>query len=160
MKNYRPPRDDRHRSSRSSAASRQRLPLGPLRPHHRRGRDRQRTDRARRNGRRRRIGRGRHPRVEGVSRRPRSRAARGDAVSARESDRVALQQPHADGRRHRVRLPRSARAVVGRARVRHSRRPRPRPRDVRVVSVLSIRRTERRGHDPHGRSARRSRARR
>ena len=36
--------------------------------------------------------------LEVVSRRSRSRAARGDAVPARESDRVALQQPHADGR--------------------------------------------------------------
>ena len=45
-------------------APRQWLPLGPLRAHHRRSRDRQRPDRPGRNGRRRRIGRSRVPRHE------------------------------------------------------------------------------------------------
>ena len=43
-------------------------------------------------------------------------------------------------RRARVRLPRPARPGVGRAGLRHSRRPRPRPRAVRVVPVLPLRR--------------------
>ena len=132
-----------------------RLPLGPFRSHHRRNRNRHRVDRARRNGRRRRIRRSRHPRPEDVSRGSRSRAARGDAVSARQSHRIALQQPHADGRRHRVRLSRSAGTGVGRPRVRHSRRPRPRPRDLCVVSVLPIRRAAGAGTIRTSRSGRR-----
>ena len=78
---------------------------------------------------------------EGVSAGTRPGASRRDAVSAGESNCVALQQPHTDRRGHRVRVPRSARAVVGRARLRHSRRPRPRPCDVCVVPVFSVCRT-------------------
>ncbi len=72
-------------------------------------------DRPGRNGRRRRIGRSRLPRHEGVSGRPRSRAARRDALPHRQSHRVALQQPHAGAGRARIRLPRHSRPGVGRA---------------------------------------------
>ena len=74
---------------------------------------------------------------EVVSRRPRPGAARGDALPAREPDRVALQQPHADPRRARVRLPRHPRPGVGRAGLRH---PRRRVRDrVPFASYLFFR---------------------
>ncbi len=79
---HRHPRDHRHRSARSAAAARERLPLGALRPHDRRGRDRRRARRPRRDGRRRRIGGGGVPRDEDVPRRPRPGAPRGDALPA------------------------------------------------------------------------------
>ena len=53
------PGDHRDRAARGAAAARQRRALGPVRPHHRRGRDRRRPDRPRRDGRRRRERRGR-----------------------------------------------------------------------------------------------------
>ena len=55
--------------------------------------------------------------------------------------------------RDRICVPRSARAGVGRARLRDPRRPRPRSCDVRVVSFLSIRRSAWSGHGADDRSA-------
>ena len=51
-----------------------------------------------------------------VSGRPRSGAARRDALSDRKSDGFALQQSHTDSGRARVRLSRYPRSEVGRAR--------------------------------------------
>ena len=59
---------------------------------------------------------------QAVSHRTRSGASRRDAVPHRQSDGVALQQPHADARGAGVCLSRHSRTEVGRAGLRHSRR--------------------------------------
>ena len=74
----------------------------------------------------------------------RSGAARGAALQDLQSDRVALQPPHADARGARVRVSRHSWASVGRACLGDPRRPAARPRAVRVVLVLSLRQRGRR----------------
>ena len=103
-------------------SARQRVPLGTICPHDRRGRNGRGHHRPRRNGRRRRIGRGGVPGDEVLSSRPRSGESRGDAIQDRQPDRLALQQPHADPRRARIRLPRHTRAEMGRSGLRYTRR--------------------------------------
>ena len=95
-------------------------------------------DRPRRDGRRRRIGRG-------VFRAMKPYLVGHDPARLEEMrfmianpTGVALQQPHAGPGGARVRLPRHPRAEVGRAGLRHSRRQVARSRAVRVVPVLPL----------------------
>ena len=95
------PRDHGHRAARGAAAAQQRRALGPVRPHHRRGRDRRRARRPRRDGRRRRERRG-APFAGARSRTCVGHdpfAARGAALRDLQPDREPLQQPHPAARR-------------------------------------------------------------
>ena len=94
----------------------------------------------RRDGRRRRGRVARLRRARGLPRRPRRVRARGDAPQDLQPDREPLQQPHAAARRARVRLPRHHRQEARRPGARAARRQAERPRRLRELPVLPLRR--------------------